>query len=398
MDEDLRLGIRLSLENSGRTQAEDDIRYTQAGQNVESGIVLDPIYCLRGLLRCKTLDIEDLLNICRFIRGTGGGGPEITQGGLLHNVHHLIRRPSPLLNGRNLCYMNSVLQMLYQDGNFRHFLIENKESSSVYIPFKTMLVMMVNNKDNSVLPTHEFYRDIVTTHMHDQFKLGSEHDASELLQKFMEVAPECFGTGDNLLSLTTLQCEDCGVSRDTSNRKWEPVSILPLAIPPFWRCDPSRGRDVGGVIDLLHYSVRPEHTNHSGCLGRFCRGDPLRKRPTLLRTVYTEWPKRLFVSLKRFEDKQKKNQTPIHIPQCIYSYDFICEPMQDPFRYILESVIIHVGETIKGGHYYCYARYREGWFKCNDTSIERVILAQMQDDIDKNAYILAYKRKNLGQN
>jgi len=74
---------------------------------------------------------------------------------------------------------------------------------------------------------------------------------------------------------------------------------------------------------------------------------------------------------------KKRIRPPAIFPQCIYSNSFICEHMQSPFRYILKSVVIHIKKTIKGGRYYCYAKYPEGWFRCNDTSIETVTLAHI---------------------
>ncbi|CAG9795344.1 unnamed protein product [Diatraea saccharalis] len=88
------------------------------------------------------------------------------------------------------------------------------------------------------------------------------------------------------------------------------------------------------------------------------------------RTVsYSRLPRLLVLQLKRFSGGMEKitrhAPTPLHMP-CF------CEPctkrppdQPSPHRYLLWGVIMHLGQTLTGGHYVAYARDCSGGARCS---------------------------------
>ncbi|MCJ1394973.1 hypothetical protein MMC18_007854 [Xylographa bjoerkii] len=61
--------------------------------------------------------------------------------------------------------------------------------------------------------------------------------------------------------------------------------------------------------------------------------------------------------------------------------------------YDLSTVVVHEGLDVTGGHYYCFCRRDDQWFKFDD---HRVTLATEAQVLDANAYILFYIIRHLG--
>ena len=56
-------------------------------------------------------------------------------------------------------------------------------------------------------------------------------------------------------------------------------------------------------------------------------------------------------------------------------------------------MVVHDGEEVHGGHYYCFCRRDDQWFKFDD---HRVTLASEKQVLDANAYLLFYIIRHLG--
>ena len=58
-------------------------------------------------------------------------------------------------------------------------------------------------------------------------------------------------------------------------------------------------------------------------------------------------------------------------------------------KYILQSTISHIGETINNGHYIAHVKKSDKWYQCNDQAVEECSV----DDIkQEEVYILAFKK------
>ena len=67
---------------------------------------------------------------------------------------------------------------------------------------------------------------------------------------------------------------------------------------------------------------------------------------------------------------------------------FFILPDKNNSIYELYGVVVHM-KIFSGGHYYALCKNNNRWLKFNDDDIEFDV-----DPIDKNAYILLYKKKN----
>ena len=65
---------------------------------------------------------------------------------------------------------------------------------------------------------------------------------------------------------------------------------------------------------------------------------------------------------------------------------------RSPGWYDLSTVVVHTGK-IDGGHYYCYARRDDQWFKFDDS---KVTLASEAQVLEAEAYMLFYVVRSLG--
>ena len=65
---------------------------------------------------------------------------------------------------------------------------------------------------------------------------------------------------------------------------------------------------------------------------------------------------------------------------------------RSPGWYDLSTVVVHIGK-MDAGHYLCYCRHDDQWFKFNDS---KVTLATEQQVLNADAYLLFYIIRSLG--
>ena len=103
----------------------------------------------------------------------------------------------------------------------------------------------------------------------------------------------------------------------------------------------------------------------------------------------------LIIQLKRFKHMNNfikvflgnKNETLIDYKEILNLREFVVGPDKDKSIYSLYGVIVHK-KFMNGGHYYAYCKNNGLWITYND---ER--LSYCKNPIDKDAYLLFYKRK-----
>jgi len=107
-------------------------------------------------------------------------------------------------------------------------------------------------------------------------------------------------------------------------------------------------------------------------------------------------PLYLIIQLKRFKYKGKKgyslgnkNETFIEYNELLNLKDFIIGPDKDKYEYDLYGVAIHK-QQINNSLYTAYCNNFGEWYLYNDRNAERI-----DNPINKDAYLLFYKRKNI---
>jgi len=86
----------------------------------------------------------------------------------------------------------------------------------------------------------------------------------------------------------------------------------------------------------------------------------------------------------------------IEFPTTLEIGDFMSKVNQArPPPYELVAVLVHQGVSCDSGHYLAYVKHAGGWYKCNDSVVERVDLDTV---LRQQAYILMYEVANMREN
>lgn len=109
------------------------------------------------------------------------------------------------------------------------------------------------------------------------------------------------------------------------------------------------------------------------------------KRIASKRTTIIEWPKYLFVWLKRFHHggrNIRKNAQALEIP------------LTWRHNNVLKGAVIHYG-SLNGGHYVYIGEKDNKWYLFDDASVSEIEIGQLQKYL-ANAYCLLYENKSKG--
>jgi len=68
---------------------------------------------------------------------------------------------------------------------------------------------------------------------------------------------------------------------------------------------------------------------------------------------------------------------------------FVTDQRAQPAEYTLYAVLVHVGNSMQNGHYYCFVKVDRQWWKVNDAEVTRVKWKEVSQE---QAYILFYKQ------
>ena len=107
-------------------------------------------------------------------------------------------------------------------------------------------------------------------------------------------------------------------------------------------------------------------------------------------------PYYLIIQLQRFKSKGNtkkgsvKNDTLIEYRQSLDLKDFVIGPDKEKSEYTLYGVVLHK-KAINGNHNYAYCKSFDDWILYDDTNLE-----SLESLVNKDAYLLFYKRKNFG--
>ncbi len=90
-----------------------------------------------------------------------------------------------------------------------------------------------------------------------------------------------------------------------------------------------------------------------------------------------------------------KISEPVDIPEWLDVSSVALADIQNQCFYQLRAVIVHYGPTIRSGHYVCFARKNEDWFKYNDSNVEPCTKTEAFEGerAKTSAYMLFYARE-----
>ena len=283
------------------------------------------------------------------------------------------------INIGNTCYLNSGLQMLIQNEELCA-LIMNYASSSPILQTISNFIMEYYSPDPRPISPIEIKK--IVEQKQDIFVGFGQQDSTEFIIYLLDIIDEeikkadpnskgvepIFGINFNV----KIKCK-LRTCLQVYNRK-EANNFLLLDID-------SKCESLDDAYRIYKGSDKLESDNKYYC--EKCN----EKRIASKRSEIAEWPKYLFVWLKRYSQEGRrirKNTHAINIAK--------------EWRHgnILQGAVIHSG-NLNGGHYVYVGTHGQGeaskWYLYNDSSVSEINSEEELDSLLSNAYWLCYKKQ-----
>ena len=300
-----------------------------------------------------------------------------------------------LHNTGNLCYLNSVVQVLANSPLFSEQMLK------IMFPPTTK-----TNNQNSLLISEEL-RFLITILQSGEFKRITpvtlkekidqkfdtyqgyrQHDAHELL---MDIVNEVESEMATLAKYSSI--ETCNIFRGVEQSQLQCKVCLS---PPRFKNDPfncwhldiplSNEKSVDLESCLTEARLKEE------ILSVECKNCG-KYQETAKKLIISVPPKMLIVHLKRFTEEQwaAKNDQFVTYPHVLD----LPHSKAESCRYDLSAVIMHVGSHCNGGHYFCicYNEQTGAWCKYDDDKSVQIV--KKDNVVHKDAYILFYKQREI---
>jgi ubiquitin C-terminal hydrolase len=324
-----------------------------------------------------------------------------------------------MLNGlRNLgntCYFNAIVQSLsniesfvnYMKHNIENDLIKDSKERDFAIHLRNILIAM-NHVDRKIINPSRLFNEFnkhnnQETNQYNIIGFNNQEDAEEALLQVFNILHEAIkykvdvsyngvpkNKRDELMVeslkhwgsycghsyseviaqfygqfLSQTLCSNCNYG----NNNFEP--FLPINIQINNEC-----RTLKQSFELFTGTEEIEGYTCDKCKHK----DTSSKQLVLWKS-----PKILIIVLKRFIGNVKFDQQ-IEFPEKMNISDYVKGYDTDNSHYVINSVIEHQGQ-VDYGHYICYCRKKDGYYKFNDDHIEKV-----NDLKSAQAYILIYDK------
>lgn len=237
-----------------------------------------------------------------------------------------------------------------------------------------------------------------------------QQDAQEFLSAYLDLLIKNNEELQNIFKLGTHSSMECSICTKKSNHPSDPIFILNLEI--------ARNKTQQELEDPKKDNTKPmiSFGTLQDCLGNYCAQEIISDYQcqecslignTSRQIKFQQLPPILIISLKRFgffDEKKFKARNYITFPLELDTAPYTINPDIE-CRYQLFGVIVHVGQTLRSGHYWAYAKDRimGTWLYYNDNNKpeiidEKKLIETIQSDQKINQsrtpYILLYERVN----
>lgn len=311
-----------------------------------------------------------------------------------------------LINVGNTCFLNSVLQCLTYCPPLYNFLVKSNGGHSNHCKISSFCMLcemekhikrIKNSSVTAIKPLSIVQR---LKYINKSFQFGRQEDAHEFLRYIIDhMWKACLM---NLDINTKVNKLDPRIKETTTINHifggYHRSQVLCLSCNSrsntfdFFMDFILDIRNAKSLEDALKQFTRPEtleNENAYKCCK--CRKKVAAKKKF---TVYKA-PNVATFQLKRFDSDRifgGKVTKFISYPEELDLRPFMADPTKTPIKYILSSVLVHVGFSSNSGHYFCFIRNSNNfWYRMDDSSVSLVTKGTV---LQQQAYVLFYTRKS----
>lgn len=300
-----------------------------------------------------------------------------------------------LVNFSNTCYLNSILQTLFNNDYIIKYMLSDKYK--INNNFEENLISELNKlvknvwQENSIILPKSFIEVLSNI---TKENLNVQNDPDEYYEKIINRFFEETSFSQNIINLQNF---DNKISHKEWNKYFNnKISFIQNLYYGQYKsealcCTCNHNSIV--YEPFITIKLELNHDNMLNCLKKHlswennidykcekCNNNTkFKKRFTLIKL-----PKILIFTLKRYNNFMQKNDTPITFPSLFEI---------DNCKYELTSIINHYGFCLEHGHYTALSKnnYDNEWYEYNDKDINKINLNTINKN---NIYMLFYTRIN----
>ena len=273
-----------------------------------------------------------------------------------------------LNNIGNTCFLNSGLQLILANDELINYYLNNNFENKISNTFKKFISQHKSSSGNvnpiEIKQITEVNKEFIGFRQNDshEFIVTLLDELSESLKKEKKenIIDKIYG--GETKSIVKCRLVGCGEESITKDK----YNILSLEIKNT------------NLDDIYRHFKSPEILENDE---RWNCPKCKKLRIASKRFENSKWPENVIIHLKRFEfsnGRPKKNNDNVDIP------------IEWRHNYKLKSFVIHRG-GFGGGHYICAVKKDNDWYLCNDETVSKLTIENVEK-IVKQAYILLYSK------
>lgn len=295
-----------------------------------------------------------------------------------------------LINQGVTCFLNSVLQQLFNIPELRQVIIKYKGDDHFLLELKDLFYRLQIFKQKSCSTVN--FTKTLTNSNGSLFDISHEQDACEFTQFMLDKLEKLDKDLIRKLFITQIDSKITGITENYESTSTQEFSIIPL---PISNIHSSSLEDSFGQFSQTDRipSYKPDNSDHCIEVNKDI--------------IISNLPQYLLIQLNRFgfdQNRATKNNQSVRFSKDIDISKMMKVKSGISSEYELTGFILHSG-TANEGHYISYEKIDNKWFDFNDSSVKEVdeelalktgYGSSLQNNMS-NAYILFYKRKDFSQ-